>query len=180
MKLSSLAFASVCVVSALSFGSCSDANPTTPPTSLTPTPAPTPTPTPEPTPTPVGTCNLAPQPDCGARGCCKEGGQGQFDVEIRAAQAAVRESRPDFFKPNGSLKVDEVRYTNEVAEKLTELYGLCARGGDERNPPAGHSISGDEVAVKRDNGLSQNVDIILGATNTPSITGYFTCRPASF
>ena len=93
---------------------------------------------------------------------------------------AVRESRPEWFKANGSLRVGEKQYVNAVAAKVTELFGLCARGGDAPNPNGGgHSISGDEVAIKRDNELSQNFDIIFGSGN-PGIVRNFTCRPASF
>ena len=120
-------------------------------------------------------------PDCGlTTDCCEEGGNRLFSAEISGAQAAVRESRPEWFRPNGSLKVSDVVYTGEVARKVTELYGLCARGGDLFNPPRGHSISSDEVGIKRDNGLSQNTDIVVGSTNTPGILEHSTCRPAAF
>jgi hypothetical protein len=120
-------------------------------------------------------------PDCGlTTDCCEEGGNPLFNAEISGAQAAVRESRPEWFRPNGSLKVSDVEYTAEVARKVTELYGLCARGGDLLNPPRGHSISSDEVGIKRDNGLSQNTDIVVGSTNTPGNIEHFTCRPAAF
>lgn len=173
---------SVLVAGAITATACqkNDPAPGGPSGTSSPTPAPTPTPTPEPTPTPVGTCTLAPRPDCGPSGCCKEGGTPLFDAEIRQAQNAVFESRPDWFKPNGSLRVSDVQYTQAVADKLTELFSLCAIGGDTRNPPGGHSISSDEVGVKRDNGTSQNVDIVLGSSNRPSIVEHFTCRPASF
>jgi hypothetical protein len=119
-------------------------------------------------------------PDCGDS-CCREGGTPLFDAEILQAQAAVRADHPDWFRPNGSLRVGDEQYTDAVAKKVTELFGLCARGGDARGPRGGgHSISGDEVAIKRDNDLSQNVDIIIGSTRTPSIVRHFTCRPASF
>jgi hypothetical protein len=120
-------------------------------------------------------------PDCGATGCCREGGTPLFDAEITQAQAALRQSRPELFKPNGSIRVTDVEYTAAVAEKLTELFSLCARGGDDRNPPAGgHSMSSDEVGIKRDNGVSQNVDIVIGSSGQPAIIEHFTCRPASF
>jgi hypothetical protein len=182
MMLRSGTHLSLALLIPLSLGACHDSTPT-PPTTLAPAPSATPIPTPAPTPTPepVGTCDLAPMPDCGATGCCKESNEGLFDDEIRAAQDALRESKPEWFKENGSLKVDEITYTAGLAKKITEMFGLCTRGGDLRNPPAGgHSISGDEVGIKRDNGRSQNVDVILGASNKPSITGYFTCKPASF
>jgi hypothetical protein len=79
------------------------------------------------------------------------------------------------FNANGSLRVDEEDYTEALARKITEMFGLCARGGGH-----GTSISKDEVAVKRDNSLSQNVDVIAGFNNTPHVGGRYTCRPASF
>lgn len=167
---------SLTVLGALAMGACSDSAPT-PPTTVTPTP----TPVPAPTPTPVGTCSLAPMPDCGlTTDCCHDGGTPLFKREIGAAQNAVRENNPGWFRPDGSLKVSDVQYTSEVAEQITELFGLCARGGDERNPPGGHSISADEVGIKRDNGLSQNTDIVVGGTHQPGILGHSTCRPAAF
>jgi hypothetical protein len=56
---------------------------------------------------------------------------------------------------------------------------VCARGGG-RN---GESFSKDEVAIKAvadNNSVSQNVDVIIGSSNTPYIGGRYTCRPASF
>lgn len=139
--------------------------------------SPTPTPAPTPTPTPAArTCTLTPMDDCGRSGCCVRGGPAaQFDEEISVAQEALLVSSPDLFNPNGSLAVDEVTYTNALAAKITQLFGLCARGGG-----GGTSISRDEVAVKRDNNLSQNYDVILGAGNRPYIGEHYSCRPASF
>ena len=63
-----------------------------------------------------GPARLAPMPDCGlTTDCCEEGGNRLFKAEISGAQAAVRESRPEWFRPNGSLKVSDVVYTGEVA-----------------------------------------------------------------
>lgn len=157
----------------LAFVSCSDTEPAAPTVVATPTP--TPTPTPAPTPTPVMTCNVPANDDCGRSGCCTQGGTLQFEAEIEAAQAALEHSSPDLFNPNGSLRVSEEEYTAALAKKITEMTGLCARGGGRPT-----SISRDEVAVKRNNNMSQNVDVILGATNTPHIGGIYTCRPASF
>jgi len=171
------------MLAVLTLGACGDESPTANPTPApTPTPAPAPsaTPTPAPTPTPVATCTAEPMPDCGAS-CCREGGTPLFDAEIIEAQAAVKADHPTWFKPNGSLRVGEEQYVDAVAKKITELFGYCARGGDHRGPRSGgHSISGDEVAIKRDNSLSQNVDIIIGSSNMPRIVRHFTCRPASF
>jgi hypothetical protein len=119
-------------------------------------------------------------PDC-AGSCCREDGEPRFEAEVLAAMDAVQQSSPEWFKANGSLLVSAETYTAGVAAKVTALYGLCARGGDERGPRSGgHSISADEVAVKRDNGLSQNTDIIIGSSNRPAIVRRFTCKPASF
>jgi hypothetical protein len=119
-------------------------------------------------------CTLPPQPDCGAS-CCREGGAALFDDEIEAAQAALRTVSPGLFNGDGSLTVDEETYTAALANQLTVMFGLCARGG---GPPT--STSRDEVGIKRDNGVSQNVDVILGANHTPHVGGRYTCRPASF
>ena len=157
----------------LAFVSCSDDPPAAPTVVATPTP--TPTPTPAPTPTPVMTCNVPENGDCGNSGCCTRGGTLQFEAEIEAAMTALERSSPHLFESDGSLAVDEVEYTAALAKKITEMTGLCARGGGRPT-----TISRDEVAVKRNNNLSQNVDVILGSTNTPAIIGVYTCRPASF
>jgi hypothetical protein len=159
----------------LSFGACSD-TPNTPTVVATPTPTPTPTPAPTPTPTPaIKTCTIEPNGDCGNSGCCRRGGDIQFEAEIEAAMVALEKSDPDLFESDGSLAVDEEEYTAALAKKITEMTGLCARGGGRPT-----TISKDEVAVKRDNNMSQNVDVILGSTNSPAIIGAYTCRPASF
>lgn len=145
----------------------------------TPTPAPTATPTPAATPTPgqAASCQLPSRPDCGNSGCCSEGGAAMFNGQINDAQADLERTRPDIFNSNGSLKVDELEYTDLLAAKLMALNpGLCARGGG-RN---GESFSKDEVAIKIDNNVSQNVDVIIGSTHEPYIGGRYTCRPASF
>ncbi len=153
---------------------CGGGSPGTP-TTTAPTQAPTPTATPTPTPTPVAlTCTLSSRVDCGA-GCCRRGGSPIFDMEIQAAQEAVRLESPHLFAADGSVKVQDSVYTAAVARKITAMFGLCAMGGNKD-----HSTSDDEVAVKRDQKLSQNVDIILGATRQPSIVGRSTCQPASF
>jgi hypothetical protein len=38
----------------------------------------------------------------------------------------------------------------------------------------------DEVAIKIDNNVSQNVDVIIGSSHVPYMGGRYTCRPASF
>jgi hypothetical protein len=164
------------VTGVVALGACGGSSAPRNPTGMTtPTPAPTPSPTPTPTPTPVAlTCNLSSRVDCGAA-CCRPGGSPLFDAEIRAAQDAVRLELPGMFNADGSVAVADAAYTAAVATRVTALFGLCAMGGNEE-----HSTADDEVAVKRDNKLSQNVDLILGSTRQPGIYNRFTCQPASF
>jgi hypothetical protein len=140
----------------------------------TPTPTPTPSPTAPPTPS-IKTCTVPENGDCGNSGCCRQGGALMFEAEIEAGMAALRRSDPDLFESDGSLAVDEEEYTDKLAKKITEMTGICCRGGGRPT-----TISKDEVACKRDNNLSQNTDVILGSTNTPAIINVWTCRPASF
>jgi hypothetical protein len=156
--------------------SCSGSGDPTPTTVVTLAPAPTPTPTPTPTASPTTkSCTLAAQDDCGRSGCCEEDDDSTvFEDEIYAAQEALKISWPEAFNDDGSLDVEEVEYTEALAKKITEMTGLCARGGGGRT-----SISRDEVAIKRNNSMSQNVDVILGNNHT-HIGGVYTCRPASF
>jgi len=142
-----------------------------------PTPTPTPEPTPEPTPIPVPVCQLQPMPDCGAD-CCSEDDEGYFDDQIVAAQASLLTHRPELFDPDGTINrdVEEREYTQALAEEIMILFPeLCARSGGKPS-----SISADEVAIKKNNNFSQNIDVILGSNYSQSITGYYTCRPASF
>lgn len=100
-----------------------------------------------------------------------------FGGRINDAQAHLERTHPDIFNNNGSLKLDEIEYTNLLAKTLMSLNpGLCARGGGQN----GESISKDEVAIKEDNNVSQNIDVIIGSSHTPYIGGRHTCRPASF
>lgn len=115
--------------------------------------------------------------DCGKSGCCKKGGDELFTREIETAQDELKRRKPQLFNPNGSLTVEEEEYTHELAKVITEMFGLCATGG---NVHQGGSISKDEVAIKRDNNLSQNTDVIAGFNNSPYVGGVYTCRPASF
>lgn len=174
---------------ALTFSACGDGLDTQPNLSgpvgsasgnVTATPPPaaaTPTPTPAPTPSSAGSCTLPARPDCGNNGCCPEGGPEMFGGAINDAQAHLERTRPEIFNPNGSLRLDEVEYTNLLAKTLMSLNpGMCARGGGEN----GESISKDEVAIKITNDLSQNVDVIIGSSHTPYIGARHTCRPASF
>jgi hypothetical protein len=172
MKLSRMDCLAVAALAALIPFACSDDSgaPSTPTAAASPTPAPTPTPSPSAS---TRSCTLPAMPDCG-RDCCREGGTPQFENEIVAAQAALRQSMPQLFNPNGSVDDDE-QYTAELAKKIVEMTGLCARGGGK-----GTSISKDEVAIKRDNGLSQNTDVIIGSTMQPYVGGRYTCTPASF
>lgn len=170
----------------MAFSNCGDGldqAPSAPSGSATPTPrpgaTPTPTATPNPTPTPTATptaltCQLPERPDCGAS-CCTEGGGNTYVTVIQNAQADLERTRPDLFNSNGSLKVDEVTYTNILAAKITAMTGICAIGGGQ-----GSSRSKDEVGLKRDNTQSTNVDVIIGSTNRPDILGVYNCRPAAF
>jgi hypothetical protein len=119
---------------------------------------------------------LDPMRDC-AGDCCRESDEGLFDDEISQAQASLPTSRPELFEPDGTIRreVSEQQYTQALAEEIMRLFALCARGGGRPS-----SISADEVAVKRDNSVSQNVDVILGSNYSQAIISYYTCRPASF
>jgi hypothetical protein len=167
---------------ALAISNCGDgldqspSSPTGGSSGATATPTPTPTPAPTPTPTPVALkCELPDRPDCGFTGCCTEGGGNPYVTVIDNAQAELERTRPDLFNSNGSLKVDEITYTNILAAKITEMTGICAVGGGQ-----GSSRSKDEVGLKRDNNSSTNVDTIIGSSNTPYIGGVYNCRPAAF
>lgn len=142
----------------------------------TPTPAPTVAPTAMPTATaaPGLTCTLPSMPDCGFTGCCREGGAQRFDNEISAAQGEVARLRPEIFNPGGSLRITDREYTAILAAQITRQFGLCARGGGIG------SVSNDEVSVKANNNLSQNVDVVIGSSNSPALLGRYTCEPASF
>ena len=168
----------------LAFSSCGEGldNPSTPGSASGGSATPTPTATPVPTPTPppvstAGSCTLPPRPDCGNNGCCPDGGPEMFGGAINDAQAHLERTQPNIFNPNGSLRLDEIEYTNLLAKTLMQLNpGMCARGGGQN----GESISKDEVAIKLTNDLSQNIDVIIGSSHTPYIGGKHTCRPASF
>lgn len=154
-------------------GAASGGSSATPTPTATPIPA-TPTPTPN---TSAGSCTLPPRPDCGNSGCCSRGGAELFGGAINDAQAHLERTRPDIFNSNGSLKIEELEYTNLLAKTLMQLNpGMCARGGGEN----GESYSKDEVAIKVSNDVSQNVDVIIGSSHTPYIGERYTCRPASF
>jgi len=163
----------VATLALIGFASCSDKQPSTPTVVATPTPTPTPVPTPTATPR-ITTCTLPENDDCGSR-CCTKGGTELFTAEIEAAQDALERSSPDLFEDDGSLAVDEEVYTAALAKKITEMTGICCRGGGRPT-----SISKDEVACKRNNNVSQNTDVILGSNNSPFVGGVYTCRPASF
>ena len=148
---------------------------TIPTPTATATPAPTATPVPTPTPGAAPKCELAERPDCGLSGCCTEGGGNSYFSVIDNAQADLERTRPEIFNSNGSLKVDEVTYTDILAAKITAMTGICAIGGGR-----GSSRSKDEVGLKRDNNSSTNVDTIIGSSNTPYVGGVYNCRPAAF
>jgi hypothetical protein len=166
----------------LGLSSCGDGVPPSGPSGAggTPTPTATPTPTPAATPTPSTSnpvCQLPERSDCGNSGCCSEGGSPLFNAQINDAQADLERTRPDIFNSNGSLRLDELEYTDLLARKLMQLNpGMCAVGGGR----GGNSRSKDEVGIKTDNNVSQNIDVIIGSSHTPYIGGRYTCRPASF
>jgi hypothetical protein len=148
-------------------------SPTATPVAATPTPVPA-----TPTPTPVGaaSCSLPERPDCGNNGCCTEGGTALFNSQINDAQAELERTRPDIVGTGGDVRVDEETYTAELAKMLMRLNpGMCAVGGGK-----GSSRSKDEVAIKTDNSVSQNVDVIIGSSHSHHVGGRYTCRPAAF
>ncbi|MEO5761357.1 MAG: hypothetical protein ABIR28_03505 [Vicinamibacteria bacterium] len=181
-----LSLACLALPFAFALSSCGDgldtptanATPTpTPRPSATPTPTATPTPAATPTPSGSATCALPARPDCGNSGCCSEGGTPLFNAQINDAQAQLERTRPDIFNSNGSLRLDELEYTDLLAKTIMQLFpGVCARGGGRD----GESYSKDEVVIKSDNTVSQNVDVIIGSSHEPYIGGRYTCRPASF
>ena len=147
--------------------------PTPTPAAATPTPAPA---TPTPTPAGAATCSLPERPDCGNNGCCTEGGTALFNSQINDAQAELERTRPDIVGPTGDVRTDEETYTAELAKVLMRLNpGMCAVGGGK-----GSSRSKDEIAIKVDNTVSQNVDVIIGSSHSHHVGGRYTCRPASF
>jgi len=163
------------VVAFLVLASCARDTPQAPTAVSTPPPVTTPSPTPAPSPSALG-CKLEPQDDCGRSGCCEEDDETTiFEAEIERAQEALKIELPTWFNDDGSLDVEAEEYTAALAKKITEMTGLCARGGGGRT-----SISRDEVAIKRDNSMSQNVDVVVGSKGWPAVGGVYTCRPASF
>jgi hypothetical protein len=158
----------------LAFGACSDP-PATPTVVATPTPTPVPTPIPTPA---IKTCTVPENPDCGRSGCCTRGGNIAWETEIEQAQAELEKRHPDWFDGDGRIEVEEVEYTAELAKIITEMFGICAKGGGIRQG----SISRDEVGMKSDNNRSQNVDVLIGVNggSVPGIAGVYVCRPASF
>lgn len=137
-----------------------------------PTPAPTATPAPTPTPTATpsanATCKLPKLPNCDAQ-CCSQGGSVFLRNEIDAAQNSVRTKRPELFFSNGDVR-DNFEYLKVLAQEVLNLSGgaICAE-------PLGH----DEIRVKRDQSISQHVDVLI-ADREPWVGGAYTCRPASF
>jgi len=142
----------------------------TPVATATPKPGTTPAPTPTPSPTPKpGTlaCTLPALPICDAD-CCSAGGTRLFTQEIQSAEDDLYVTQPGLFLSNGDVK-NNLDYLAALAKRLTELTGLCAQAN-------GH----DEIRVKRDQTISQHVDVLLGDNTTPWVGGVYTCRPASF
>jgi hypothetical protein len=162
---------------------CSDKSvPTAPVASATPTPVTVaPSPSPSPTLVPVAQCNLDQMPDCAKDCCFSDDDNTLYETELEVSMAAVKKAHPEMFDTDGTLAVNPSEYTDAVATDIRLRYGYCARGGDRPGPPLGHSISEDEVAIKRDNRMSQNSDIVIGTLgNLPGLVRVFTCRPASF
>ncbi len=160
---------------AVGLAACADKEPVVPTVLATPTPTPTPSPTAVPTPS-VKSCTVPENDDCARSGCCRKGGTIEFEDKITEAMAALEKRYPEFFNEDGSLDIEEVEYTAALATQITEMFGICAKGGGARFG----SISRDEVAMKIDNDRSQNVDVIRGSDNRPMIIGVYVCRPASF
>jgi len=161
---------------AVALAACGDQPPANPTVVATPTPTPTPAPTP--TPIAIKTCTLPENDDCGRAGCCTAGGNIAFEPELEQAMVALERRHPDWFNADGTIDVEEVEYTAELARLITEMFGICAKGGGIRFG----SISRDEVAMKSDNNRSQNVDVLIGTSkgSVPGIVGVYVCRPASF
>ena len=161
---------------AVALVACGDKQPTTPTVVATPTPTPVPTPVPTPA---IKTCTVPENPDCGRfGGCCTKGGNIAWVEEIEKAQAELEKRHPDWINNDGTIDVEEVEYTAELAKIITEMFGICAKGGGIRQG----SISRDEVGMKSDNSRSQNVDVLIGTNrgSVPGIVDVYVCRPASF
>jgi hypothetical protein len=160
---------------AAALAACGDKQPVTPTVVATPTP--TPAPTAEPTPS-TKSCLLPENDDCGRSGCCTKGGNIAYESELEQSMAELEKRHPDWFNDDGTIDVEEVEYTAELAKIITEMHGICAKGGGIRFG----SISRDEVGMKSDNSRSQNVDVLLSTRtgSVPAIVGVYVCRPASF
>jgi hypothetical protein len=163
-------------VIAVALAACSAEQPAAPTVVATPTPTPSPTAPPTPT---IKTCTVPDMEDCGRfQGCCTKGGNIAWETEIEQSMAELEKRHPDWFHEDGSIDVEEVEYTAELAKIITEMHGICAKGGGIRVG----SISRDEVGMKVDNNRSQNVDVLIGVPggSVPGIVGVYVCRPASF
>jgi hypothetical protein len=163
----------------LAFVACGGDTPETPTVVATPTPTPSPTAPPTPS---IKSCTVPEMEDCGRfQGCCTKGGNIAWETEIEQSMAELEKRHPDWFHEDGSIDVEEVEYTAELAKIITEMHGICAKGGGIRVG----SISRDEVGMKSDNNRSQNVDVLIGVSSSiggsvPGIVGVYVCRPASF
>jgi hypothetical protein len=134
---------------------------------------------PTPVPTPVAkTCLIPENDDCGRSGCCTAGGNIAYEAELEQSMAELERRHKDWFNEDGTVDVEEVEYTAELAKIITEMHGICAKGGGIRVG----SISRDEVGMKTDNNRSQNVDVLISTSKglLPGIAGVYVCRPASF
>jgi hypothetical protein len=141
----------------------------------TPTAAPVRTETPAPTPSPfpgVGGCNLPPV-DSPARTCSRESGGGVFLEQVDATVEEVRARHPEYFNSDGLL-VDYGRFRMAMIAGL-EARGLCAVIDQDAS-------SLDEIAVKNDNGFSEQWKVELSSRRlrTGGEAYRSTCRPANF
>lgn len=130
------------------------------------TPTPAPTATQSPTPSAGLTCTLPSLPHCDDK-CCTAGGTVLFVSELELAEADLYKNQPNLFQSNGQVK-NNFEYLAALAKRLTELTGLCAEANAH-----------DEIRVKRDQTVSQHIDVLIGDV-TPWVGGAYTCRPASF
>lgn len=169
--------ASVGLISLLAACGGSNDSPTAQPTPA-PTPAPTATPTPVPTatPAPVG-CMVNPNPECGGPegppgvfGCCREAATDLFGFEVVDAIAIVQRDRPDLFQGAEGRVSDVPGLTRAICEAIEANFPLCCEPGRPE----------DEIAVKANNSLSEQYDVVFG-TGFVRPNGYtVTCQPARF
>jgi hypothetical protein len=101
-------------------------------------------------------------------------GSGVYYPEVRGALDTLRQQKPDFFENNRIRQIN--KYFDGMIRVLEEEYGLCAVRGGEGFPS-------DELGIKRDNGSSEQWDIMAGGADGGQyiIWDYkVTCKPARF